>query len=86
MSSTRRRRKAALRARWVKALRVRADNLLGRDQLEHVETYACRHCGQVSMIAGGGEPWTDYDWDADQHFDDEIRRHESGECRVVVGR
>lgn len=78
MSVTKRRRQAARRRRWVDALRVRADELLGRGY-ENVDQYGCRHCGTIT--ASAGPVVTDEDWDREYEWRDEIRRHEAGECR-----
>lgn len=52
--------------------------------MSSVETYDCPTCGAGFMIAGGspdlGE-WTDADWDAQRFHEEEIRYHESRQCR-----
>ena len=79
MSVPQRRRQAARRARWVPVLRLRADQHLGRNQLENVDEHACRHCG--AWTATAGPIISDDDWDAEYTWREQIRSHEAGECR-----
>lgn len=43
------------------------------------EFYKCRHCGAEFGIAGVSSG-SDDDLATEDYFDDEVRRHESGEC------
>lgn len=80
MSCSRRRRKSALRSRWVHALAARADERLR--PLANVIQYGCRHCGLVMGIAG--EATTEDDYDQDRYFDEQVASHEAGECKAVA--
>lgn len=79
MSVTKRHHKAARRARWVPALRLRADQRYDRSPDNDLDLYACRHCGHQSGAAGPLA--TDEDWETEYAWREEIRSHETGQCR-----
>jgi hypothetical protein len=56
--------------------RIRARRLARRST---VELYTCPNCGHRMGIAGvSNGSWADLD--ADRYFDEEVERHESGDC------
>lgn len=62
---------------------TRKDRIRARRSCFEAEWYTCPNCGQQMGIAGVSTG-SEADLDADQYFDDEVMRHESGECTECV--